>query len=435
MDISVEICELKLLEFGYYVLQISVENATNNGTLQINCIHSGTATNCGQINLMFDKNYPSIVVKFLISEQGNSSVVLATGTSTVLLESCHSKPFQNSDVDNAIMQSVMMTRPSDCEELQKYFGIITFKAVNKSTTVRKQVPMLSVQASVNTHSSASTANTPLLNVIQLIDNQQRQLLPSTLLSEVHSTVHVCFHAIEGISQKFLGSLACLGVAVSPKHLVQTGNVLYTTKEQQSILNSVVLSHSVDQNSLELHLADQHRGMLLASLYYPLKSFVPFNATHLKVPLEFGGRWGSVMFTVCLCPPLQHYSGYEGIELLMCNLQVKEEFINHTIIVFGIISAISFPSTLVPNKPSFVPVSLDDISSMTNSGRISIIPPQSSNTFPLYLFFPFIDGVKQDTLHLFFYCMPPDQVKPWWDSPKFISLSLPISRLKHGQPTR
>ena len=108
-----------------------------------------------------------------------------------------------------------MTMPSDCEKLQKYFGIITFKAVNKSTTNRTQVPVLSIQASVNTHSSVSTANTPLLSVAQLIDNQQRQLLPSTLLDEVHSTVHVCFHAIEGISHKFLGSLACLGVAGSP----------------------------------------------------------------------------------------------------------------------------------------------------------------------------------------------------------------------------
>lgn len=435
MEVSVEICELKLLEFGYYLLHISAENATDNGTLRINCIHSGTATNCGQMNLMFDQSCPSIVVKFFITEQGSSSVVLATGTSTILLENCNSKLFQNSDVDNVIMQSVMMTVPSDCEELQKYFGIITFKAVNKSMIIPKKVPVLSVQASVNTHSSASTANTPLLSVIQLIDNQQRQLLSSTLLAEVHSTVHVCFHAIEGISHKFLGSLACLGVASSPRYLAQTGNVLYTTKEQQSILNSLVLSHSVDQNSLELHLADQHRGMLLASLYYPLKNFVPFNATYLKVPLEFGGRWGSVIFSVCLRPPLQHYSGYEGIELLMYNVQVKEDFSNHTIIVFGIVSGVSFSSTLIPNQPPFVPVSLDDISSVINTGQIAVILPQSSNTFPLYIFFPFIDGVKQDTLHLFFHCMPSDQIKPWWDSPKFVSLSLPIARLKHGKPTR
>ena len=50
--------------------------------------------------------------------------------------------------------------------------------------------------------SVSIANTPLLNVAQMIDNQQRKLLPSTLLDGVHSTVHMCFHAIEGISHKF-----------------------------------------------------------------------------------------------------------------------------------------------------------------------------------------------------------------------------------------
>ena len=264
-----EICELKLLEFGYYVLQVSAENATNNGTLQINCIHSGTATNCGQMNLTFDQRHSGIVLNFVIIEQGNS-VVLATGISTVLLENRHSKLFSSSDTDNVITQSVIMTTPSDCEELQKYFGIITFKAVNKSTTNRAQVPVLSIQASVNTHSSVSTANTPLLNVAQLIDNQQRQLLPSTLLAEVHSIVHVCFHTIEGISQKFLGSLACLGVAGSPKYFVQTGNVLYTIKEQQSILNSLVLSHNVDQNNLELYLADQHRGISFTPL--PTKEF-------------------------------------------------------------------------------------------------------------------------------------------------------------------
>ena len=89
----------------------------------------------------------------------------------------------------------------------------------------------SAQTTLLTVESVSTANTPLLNVAHLIDNQQRQSLPSTLLGEVHSTVHVCFHAIEGISHKFLGSLlACLGVTNSPKHLVQTGNVLYAIKE-------------------------------------------------------------------------------------------------------------------------------------------------------------------------------------------------------------
>ena len=62
-------------------------------------------------------------------------------------------------------------------------------------------------------------------------------------------------------------------------------------------------------------------------------------------------------------------------------------------------------------------------------------PESSDTFPLYLFFPFIDGTKQDTLHLIFYCMSPGQIKPWWNSPKFVSLSLPIAGLNQGQPTR
>ena len=435
MELTIEISELKLLEFGYYVLQVSAENATNSGTLQINCIHSGTATNCGQMNLTFDQSHPSIVMKFVITEQGNSSVVLATGDSTALLENHHSKLFNSSDTDNVTMQSVMMTTPSDCEELQKYFGIITFKAVSRSTTNRTQVPVLSMQASVNTHGSVSTANTPLLNFAQLIDNQQRQLLPSTLLAEVHSTIYVCFHAIEGISQKFLSSLACLGVAGSPKHFVQTGNILNTTKEQQSILNSLVLSHTVDRNNLELYLADQHRGMLLASIHYPLKSFIPFNSTHLKVPLEFSDGWGSVMFTICLRPPLQHYSGYEGIELLMYNVLMKENFNQHTIVIFGMVGAASFPSTLVPNKPPFVPVNLDDISNVANTGQIAVMLPESSDAFPLYLFFPFIDGTKQDTLHLIFYCMSPGQTKPWWNSPKFVSLSLPIAGLNQGQPIR
>ena len=436
MDVSIEICGLKVVEFGYYVLQVSAENATNNGTLQVNCIHSGAATNCGQMNLKFDQNYSSIVVRFLITEQGDSSTVVATGTSTVFTENCYSKLFHSgTNTDNVVIQSVMMTIPSDCEELHKYFGIITFKAVNKSATNHTKVPVLSVQAPVNTHGSVSTANTPLLNVAHLIDNQQRQLLPSTLLDEVHSTVHVCFHAIEGISHKFLGSLACLGVNSSPKNFVQTANVLHTIKEQQSILNSLVLSHNVDQNNVELYLTDQNRGMLLASLQYPLKNFTPFNASHLKVPLEFAGGWGSVMFTVCLRPPLQHYSGYEGIDLLMSNVEVKENFSHHVIVIFGMLSDASFPSTLVPNTPPFVPVTTDDISSVANSGHIAVILPQSSGTFPSYLFSPFVDGEKQDTLHLIFYCMPPGQTKPWWDSPKFFALSLPVAGLEQGQPTR
>ena len=96
---------------------------------------------------------------------------------------------------------------------------------------------------------------------------------------------------------------------------------------------------------------------------------------------------------------------------------------------------SFPSTLVPNTPPFVPVTFDDISSVVNTGQVAIIFPQSSDTFPLYLFFSFVDGEKQDTLHLLFYCMPPGLTKPWWDSPNFFTLSLPVASLDQGQPTR
>ena len=32
-------------------------------------------------------------------------------------------------------------------------------------------------------------------------------------------------------------------------------------------------------------------------------------------------------------------------------------------------------------------------------------------------------------------MPPGQTKPWWDSPKFFTLSLPVAGLDQGQPTR
>ena len=110
---------------------------------------------------------------------------------------------------------------------------------------------------------------------------------------------------------------------------------------------------------------------------------------------------------------------------------------HSIVIFGMLSAAWFPSTLVPNKSPFVPVSLDDISSVANTGQIAVMLPQSSSTFPLYLFFPFIDGTKQDTLHLILYCMSTGQAKPWWNSPKFVSLSFPIAGLDHdqGQPTR
>ena len=121
MDVAIEICELKVLEFGYYTLQVSVEDATNNGTLQVNCTHSGAATNCGQMNLKFDQNYSSIIVSFLIIEQGDSSTVIATGTSTIFTENHHSKLFHNVNTDN-VMQSVMMSIPSDCEELHRYFG-------------------------------------------------------------------------------------------------------------------------------------------------------------------------------------------------------------------------------------------------------------------------------------------------------------------------
>ena len=72
---------------------------------------------------------------------------------------------------------------------------------------------------------------------------------------------------------------------------------------------------------------------------------------------------------------------------MSNVQVKEDFSHHTTaVVFGMLSAVLFPSILVPNIPPFVPVTFDGISSVVNTGQIAVIFPQSSDLMPsLYIF--------------------------------------------------
>ena len=57
------------------------------------------------------------------------TTVVATDTSTIFTENLVL------NADNVVMQSVMMTVPSDCEELHKYFGIITFKAVTSQLLI------------------------------------------------------------------------------------------------------------------------------------------------------------------------------------------------------------------------------------------------------------------------------------------------------------
>ena len=59
---------------------------------------------------------------------------------------------------------------------------------------------------------------------------------------------------------------------------------------------------------------------------------------------------------------------------MSNVEVKENFSHHVIVIFGMLSGASFPSTLVPNGPPFVPVTIDDTSSVANSGYIAVILP-------------------------------------------------------------
>ena len=75
-----------------------------------------------------------------------------------------------------------------------------------------------------------------------------------------------------------------------------------------------------------------------------------------------------------------------------------------------LSAASFGSTLTPNTPPFVPITIDGISIVANSGNIAV-----ASAIVCYLsfvpFFSFVDGEKQNTLHLIFYCMPPGQTKP------------------------
>ena len=319
-----------------------------------------------------------------------------------------------------------MTALSECKELEKYFGAITVRIISKSPST--VVPVTSLPGNRYSNKTAE-------NFTQILSNQQGQLVSSTLLADAHSTVEVCYHTIEGISHKFLVSLACLSTTNSSQHFAQVGQVSQAIKEQQSILSFIMLSHRVNHNSLEIHFADQHRGMLLVSLTYPLNCFPPFSTVHLHVPLELVGGWGSLIFSICLRPPLQHYSGYVGIELQMCDLQIKEEFSQHTIVVYGLVDTDSFPSTLIPDRPPFIPVSFDKVSTTNNGGQLAVIPSQPCSTFPIYYFFPITGSTKHHTLHLLIYCVPQGQTKAWWKSPAFSSLSLDIASLKMTQPYR
>ena len=425
-----QISEVRLLEFGYYVLQVSSEYANETSdSLQINCSLSTIAKDCGEVILRFHQLSPKVVVEFLVAEDGKSTVVIAKGSSTVHLENRHRfELFQSGS--NVISQSVIMTALSECKELEKYFGTITVKIATKSpltTNLQASLPALTAHP----HSDNKTAG----NFTQILSIQQEQLLSSTLLADAHSTVEVCYHTIEGISHKFLVSLACLSTTNNAQHFAQLGQVSHTIKDQQSILSFIMLSHHVNHNTLEVHFADQHRGMLLVSLSYPLNNFPPFSTVHLHVPLQLIGGWGSLIFSVCLRPPLQHYSGYVGVELQMFDLQTKEEFNHHTIVVYGLIGTDSFPSTLIPDKPPFTPVSFDKILTTDNGGQLAVIPSQPCSAFPVYYFFPIADSIKHDTLHLLFYCVPQGQTKAWWKSPSFSSLSLNIASLKLGQPYR
>lgn len=432
MELVIQISEVRLLEFGYYVLQISSENADQtNGSLQVDCSRSSVATGCGEASLKYHQNLPKAGVEFSITEDGNPAVAVAKGSSILHLENHHCSLFQGS----GDAQSVVMTTPSGCQGLQNYFGTITINILKRTpSTANLQVPVTSLPTSVG---STQFSNTPMMmgNFNQILGNQQGQLLSSTLLADVHSTVEVCFHTIQGISQKFLVSLACLSATNRSQHIARVEKVSLTAKEQQSILSSLMLSHSVTHNTLEIHFADQHRGMILVSLSYPLRCFSPFVSFHLHVPLELVGGWGSLIFSACLRPPLQQYSGYVGIELEMFDLQAKEEFSQHTLVLYCLLGTDTFPSTLIPDKPPFSLISFDKISTANNGGQIVVIPSQPSSTYPIYCFFPIVNGGNSDTLHLLLYCVPQDQTKPWWKCPEFSSLSLNIANLKHSQPYR
>jgi len=426
MELTIKVSEVRLLEFGYYVLHVSCEHASKTSdSLQVDCSSSSIAKDCGEMSIRFLQHSPKVVVNFLLAEDGNSTVVIAKGSSTMHLENRHRFELFQSGSD-VFTQSVILTALSESKELEKYFGTITVKVASKSSVITNaQVPVASLSATVNDNK----------NFTQILGIQQGQLLSSTLLADAHTTVEVFYHTIEGISHKFLVSLACLSTMSRSQHLTQVGNVSHTTKEQQSILSFVMLSHSVNHNTLEVHFADQHRGMLLVSLSYPLNCFSPFVTVHLHVPLELIGGWGSLIFSVCLRPPLQHHSGYVGIELQMHDLQTKEELSHHTIVMYGVIDIDSFPSTLVPDKPPFTPVNFEKVSATNNGGQLAVIPSQPCSTFPVYYFFPVLDGTKHDTLHLLFYCVPQEHTKAWWKSAVFSSLSLNIGSLKQGQSYR
>ena len=371
-------------------------------------------------------------------------------------------------------QTGYITAKVEGTNINKVVGRILFKVVNQKSIpkslLRKQTSYLDLKTSKEKFAKPVRSD-PSLD--DLIARERVSLCMRAAMPGDAPMVTVVFHCAASAQQELLRDLrpiACIGTSTDIREDSFFKNNSGQDVKAISILKPVTLQCSGDDDTttievLELHLNSSGSGNKVSfSASHTLQTFYPFRhynweynwrwlpGTHTNTLDSFqsNGKESKVILSVVYTPPASHFANYEGLEVLIQDVDLSSFARDRNLIacvqLTESIVNINFGSSSVTNTSSPLKkqsggngtevtynfnVAVMQFSPAARGGseRSSSSSPRpftASRLIPAYFFFainPFFRSKSHDhRLQLTLYSVDRDSALVWWKGGSKIALS-------------
>ena len=370
-------------------------------------------------------------------------------------------------------QTGFITTKVEGTNINKVVGRILFKVINQKSVpkslLRKQMSYLDLKTSKEKFAKPIRTG-PSLD--DLIARERASSCKSAVMPGDVSMVTVVFHCAASAQQDLLRDLhpiACIGTSSDVREDSFFKNSSGQDVRVISILKPVTLQCSDDADItsevLELHLNSNGNGNRVPfSASHTLQTFYPFKhynweynwrwlpGTHTNTLDSFqsNGKESKVILSVVYTPPASHFASYEGLEVLIEDVDLSSFARDRNLIacvqLMESIVNINFGSSSVNTSPfkkqaggngtegtynfnvavmQFSPASGGSETSSVSGSR----PSTQSRLIPAYFFFainPFFRSKSHDhRLQITLYSVDRDSTLVWWKGSEIASSSIPL----------
>ncbi len=350
------------------------------------------------------------------------------------------------------VQIAYLTTQVKGSDIMKVVGTVWFKVVGPKSIpkLKSKATWMDLNAVIDHLAEPDTSVTSSLPEILEVENKLST--PDAFLRD-STTVSVVFHSVNTyLKNPSLTPVANIGTEVIPREKSlfdsQNGsNSLYT----HPILKPVALKSEDSKSFIELYLANN--DLVIFSASHNLQKLMPFKQYHW----EYDWRWmagtgglsplhqssgpgePTMTVSVMLQPSAAQYSKFEGLEFLICGVELDSTIKNEDV-VFSVEfadlaskskSAVSTENSKIApfmtSKDRTTGVSTSDKDTPHNTTIAIVKYGEGAETSSVYIFYPLhpFFRAKMKGIRLSMKLQASSKGRLWWQSPKIALASIEI----------